>query len=71
MDFSKAIDIVPRVILIKKLDHYGVKGRNLWFKSYLTDDNSNTSFANILCGDTSRIYTGPFNFSLDPLRLQS
>ena len=36
MDFSKAIDIVPRVILIKKLDHYGVKGRNLWFKSYLT-----------------------------------
>ena len=29
MDFSKTFDTVDDVILIKKLDHYGIKGRNL------------------------------------------
>ena len=29
MDFSKTFDTVDDVILIKKLDRYGVKGRNL------------------------------------------
>ena len=55
MDFSKAFDTVDHVILIKNLDHYGVKRiKLLWFKKYLksrkqfiTYDNSNTSFANI------------------------
>ena len=55
MDLLKAFDTVYHVILVKKLDHYGVKGRNsLWLKSYLntrrqfiTHNNSNTSFANI------------------------
>ena len=33
-----AIDTVDHVVLIKKLDHYRVKGRNLvWFKNYLND----------------------------------
>ena len=34
MDLSKASDTVDHVILIKKLDHYCVKERDLlWFKS--------------------------------------
>ena len=58
------------VILIKKLDHYGVKERNLLrFKSYLnnrrqfiTHDNSNKSFANISCGVPQPSVLGPLLF---------
>ena len=53
-----AFDAVDYVILIKKLDPNGVKGRNLlWFKNYLNNrrqfikhNNLNSSFADISCG---------------------
>ena len=60
------------MILIKKLDNYGVRGGNLLcFKSYLnnhkqfiTYDNANTSLANISCGVARGSILGPLLFLL-------
>ena len=56
IDFTKAFDTVPHDILLKKLDHYGIRGPlNDWFKSYLSNRQQKTVINNVI--STSRYLT--------------
>ena len=49
IDFSKAFDTVPHDILLKKLDHYGIRGgvKN-WFADYLQNRQQVTIYENAI-----------------------
>ena len=47
IDFSKAFDCIDHDILLKKLDHYGIRGiPKSWFQSYLSDRKQYVSVNN-------------------------
>ena len=48
IDLLKAFDTADHKILLKKLQYYGIKGKNLsWFESYLTVRKQYTTLHNL------------------------
>lgn len=72
IDLKKAFDTIDHSLLLKKLDHYGIRGvPNDWLKSYLSDrkqfvsfDNFNSDLLNISCGVPQGSILGPSLFIL-------
>ena len=70
INLSKAFDNVDHNILLKKLDMYGIKGKDLkWFQSYLTKRkqfikcrDQNTDLEVLRCGVPQGSILGPFLF---------
>ena len=68
IDLQKAFDSVDHVILLSKLNHYGVKGVSYqWFKSYLTGKQQYTTIAHLKSDLRSINYGVPQGSVLGPV----
>ena len=68
IDLQKAFDTVDHNILVKKLEHYGVRGIcNKWFKSYLTKRKQFVSINGFQSNEVIMKYGVPQGSVLGPL----
>ena len=72
IDLKKAFDTVNHAILLRKLEHYGIRNAGLsWFESYLTDrcqfvfcNDAKSDIKSISCGVPQGSVLGPLLFLL-------
>ena len=69
-EYSKAFEIVYHNILLRKKEHYGIRGvSNIWFKSYLTNRKQHDYHGGIISDDKLIEYEIPPESVLGPLFL--
>ena len=68
LDMTKAFDSIKHSTLLKKMEHYGVRGLALnWIESYLTDRNIRVLFRNLFSKSFNVNYGTPQGSVLGPL----